>query len=33
MGRVYSFAYYFKQGGLEFDNDLATKARKAIAGK
>jgi len=33
MGRVYTFAYHFKQGGLEFDNDLATKARKAIAGK
>lgn len=28
MGRVYTFAYHFKQGGLEFDNDLATKARK-----
>jgi len=33
MGRVYNFAYHFKQGGLEFDNDLATKARKVIAGK
>lgn len=31
MGRVYNFAYHFKQGGLEFDQDLATKARKAIA--
>lgn len=33
MVRVYNFAYHFKQGGLEFDTDLATKARKAIAGK
>lgn len=30
MGRVYTFAYHFKQGGLEFDNDLATKARKLM---
>ena len=30
MGRVYTFAYHFKQGGLEFDNDLSQKARKLI---